>query len=134
MTRPLFLAAIAAMLGFAAMASADDPLSAHRWRSRVLVIVAPEPGDPRIEAQKREARARRTDYAERDLVLVEAIGTGAEAKSVRARFGIGAGDFRVVLVGKDGDAKLIEPAPIPAARLFATIDAMPMRRDEQGRR
>ncbi|WP_018043005.1 DUF4174 domain-containing protein [Methylobacterium sp. 88A] len=134
MTRMLPLAAIAAMSGFAAPASADDPLAAHRWKSRVLVIVAPEGGDPRVEAQRREARVRRADYAERDLVLVEAIGTGAEADRIRHRFGIGAGDFRVVLVGKDGEAKLTEAAPIPSTRLFSMIDAMPMRRDEKGRR
>ncbi|MCC0807961.1 DUF4174 domain-containing protein [Methylobacterium sp. W2] len=134
MNRPLLLAALAAMSGSATPALADDPLAAHRWTSRVLLIVAPESGDPRIEAQRREARARRADYAERDLVLVEAIGTGAEADRIRARFGIGARDFRVVLVGKDGGAKLSEAVPIPAARLFSTIDAMPMRRDEQGRR
>lgn len=133
MNRPLLLAALAAMSGSATPALADDPLAAHRWTSRVLLIVAPESGDLRIEAQRREARARRTDYAERDLVLVEAIGTGAEADRIRARFGIGVRDFRVVLVGKDGGAKLHEAAPIPAARLFSTIDAMPMRRDEQGR-
>ncbi|MCJ2132307.1 DUF4174 domain-containing protein [Methylobacterium sp. E-045] len=134
MTRPLLFAAIAALSGLAAPALADDPLAVHRWRSRVLVIVAPEGADPRIEAQRRDARARRADYAERDLVVVEAIGTGAEADRIRARFGIGPRDFRVLLVGKDGDAKLTEAAPIPAARLFATIDAMPMRREEKGRR
>lgn len=134
MTRPLLLASIAAMSGLASQALAEDPLAAHRWTSRVLVIVAPDGEDPRIEAQRREARARRADYAERDLVVVEAIGIGAEAKSIRNRFGIGERDFRVVLVGKDGDAKLVEAAPIPAPRLFSTIDAMPMRKDERGRR
>ncbi|CAA2107528.1 hypothetical protein MBUL_04205 [Methylobacterium bullatum] len=132
MTRPPFLAA-AVLSGLASQALADDPLAAHRWKSRVLVIVAPEDGDPRIEAQRREARASRADYAERDLILVEAIGTGVEADRIRHRFGIGAGDFRVVLVGKDGEAKLTEAAPIPAARLFSTIDAMPMRREERRR-
>ena len=134
MTRPLLLAAVAALAGFTMPALADDPLAAHRWTSRVLVIVAPEGSDPRIEAQRREARARQADYAERDLVVVEAIGAGAEAKSIRRRFGIGERDFRVVLVGKDGEAKLTEAAPIPAVRLFSTIDAMPMRKDERSRR
>ncbi|KQP09560.1 hypothetical protein ASF26_04600 [Methylobacterium sp. Leaf93] len=134
MIAAMIAAGIAAMSGVASQAFADDPLAAHRWTSRVLVIVAPESGDPRIEAQRREARAWRADYAERDLVLVEAIGTGTEARRIRNRFGIGERDFRVVLVGKDGDAKLVQAAPIPADRLFSTIDAMPMRRDERRQR
>ncbi|WP_051092951.1 DUF4174 domain-containing protein [Methylobacterium sp. 77] len=134
MIRPLLLFAVAGLPGFMSPASAKDPLSAYRWTSRVLVIAAPERSDPRIDVQKREALARRADYAERDLVVVEAVGKTAEADRIRRRFGVSAEEFRVVLVGKDGEPKLSEREPIPVERLFATIDAMPMRRDEQRRR
>jgi len=39
----------------------------------------------------------------------------------------------VVLIGKDGGEKLRSAQPITAERLFATIDAMPMRQSETGR-
>jgi hypothetical protein len=39
-----------------------------------------------------------------------------------------------VRIGKDGGDKLTSASPLDAARLFATIDAMPMRREEMRRR
>jgi hypothetical protein len=59
-----------------------------------------------------------------------AIGDTPEARALRAQLSLPAGEFRAVLVGKDGGAKLTAAAPIPPQKLFATIDAMPMRRGE----
>ena len=68
---------------------------------------------------------------ERDLVVLEAL--GAEGASLRRRFALPADAFRAVLVGKDGEAKIVAAEPIPIRILFETIDAMPMRRDEMRR-
>jgi hypothetical protein len=77
--------------------------------------------------------------AERDLILIKVTGDTVRGASDRAadlrrRFGVRAGAFRVVLIGKDGGVKIEAAAPLPARRLFETIDAMPMRRDEMRRR
>ena len=66
-------------------------------------------------------------------MVLEAVGDGPEAAALRHRLGLPAKTFRVVLVGKDGGAKLASDAPIPPSRLFGTIDAMPMRRQEMRR-
>lgn len=121
--------ALAALAGSAAAA----PLDAYRWRSRVLVLFAPDPGDARLEAQRAALAAVRGGLAERDLVVLEAVGDGPEAAALRDRLHPPARTFHAVLVGKDGGAKLASDAPIPARTLFATIDAMPMRRDEMRR-
>ena len=115
--------------------AAADPLASYRWRSRVLVLAGPDAGDPRVRAQREAVAAARDGFAERDLVLVEALGPDARAASLRRRLGLPEGAFRAVLVGKDGEAKITAAEPIPSARLFETVDAMPMRRDEmRGRR
>jgi len=115
-------------------AAASSDLDRYRWKSRVLVIAA-EAGDPRAAAQEEIAAAAGRGLRERDLVVVRAIGEGREAAGLRRRLGLPATGFRAVLVGKDGGAKLTAEEPIPAERLFSTIDAMPMRRDEAaGRR
>jgi hypothetical protein len=57
-----------------------------------------------------------------------------DGAGLRRRFNVGPGGFRALLIGKDGGVKLDQPNVIPAARLSAVIDAMPMRRDEMGRR
>jgi len=120
-------------LGLAALtagAATAGPLDAYRWRSRVLVLSAPDAADADLRAQRVALASLRSGAAERDLVVLEAIGDGAEARRLRAQLSLPAGEFRAVLVGKDGGAKLEAAAPIPPQTLFATIDAMPMRRSE----
>jgi hypothetical protein len=118
-----------------ATAAARDPLDTYRGRARVLVLAAPDAGDPALKAQRAALGSARAAVAERDLVVLEAVGAGPEARALRARLGLPADAFRAVLVGKDGGAKLTAAAPIPPQTLFATIDAMPMRRAEmRGRR
>ncbi|KQO73371.1 DUF4174 domain-containing protein [Methylobacterium sp. Leaf88] len=123
----------AMLLGVTAAQAAENPLARERWRSRVLVISAPEPGDPRVTAQRAALETARAGMMERDLVIREAFGDTTEARRLRAVLGLPADGFRVVLVGKDGEAKRTATAPIPADALFETIDAMPMRREERRR-
>jgi hypothetical protein len=106
------------------------PAAPHRWTSRVLVLSAPDAADPQLKGQREALASARAGTRARDLVVVEAVGPGAEARALRRRLDLPAQEFRAVLVGKDGGAKLTASEPIPPRRLFATIDAMPMRRDE----
>lgn len=116
-------------------AAARDPLASLRGRTRVLVVSAPIEADPALAAQRLALASARTGLAERDLVVMEAVGEGPEATALRRRLDLPAGSFRAVLIGKDGGPKLDSAEPIPPQRLFSTIDAMPMRRDEmQARR
>ncbi|AWN44282.1 hypothetical protein DK389_00510 [Methylobacterium durans] len=108
----------------------EDPLAGHLWKSRILVVSAPVPEDARLRAQREALASAQAGSGERDLVTLEAVGGGAEAEALRRRLNLPADAFRAVLVGKDGGAKLQSAEPIPPERLFATIDAMPMRRDE----
>lgn len=123
-------------LGLAALTAAASaaPLDAYRDRARVLVLSAPDAEDSQLKAQRAALGPVRDGVAERDLVVLEAVGSGAEAHALRAALGLPADSFRAVLVGKDGGAKLTAAAPIPPQRLFATIDAMPMRRGEMRER
>jgi hypothetical protein len=105
-------------------------LDAYRERARVLVLSAPDAGDAQLKAQRAALDPVRGGVAERDLVVLEAVGSSAEARALRARLGLPSDRFRAVLVGKDGGAKLTAEAPIPPQTLFSTIDAMPMRRAE----
>ncbi len=134
--RPVLLLAplvlIPVVLAAATVPAGASDLDRYRWKSRVLVIAA-EDGDPRAAAQARIAEA--SAMRERDLVVVRAIGDGRQAAALRRRLGLPATGFRAVLVGKDGGQKLVAAEPIPAETLVATIDAMPMRREEAaGRR
>lgn len=133
---PLSSRLLAAALGFAMSSpagAAPDPLARYAWTRRVLLVAAPSAHDPGLLAQRKLFAAMRAGAGERDLALVEAIGDTSDARALRARFTIEPGAFRVLLIGKDGGAKMSSDAPLGPDRLFPVIDAMPMRRDEINR-
>ena len=116
-------------------------LSDYQWQNRVLLVFAPSAGsaDYRQQMQAWQAAAAGTD--DRDLKLVQILGTGesqvdgrslssASAESLRQQFGIPPEAFAAMLVGKDGTEKQRSLTPIDLAVLFRTIDAMPMRQRE----
>jgi hypothetical protein len=118
----------------AATSALADPLQAYRGSSRVVVASAARADDPAL-AQQRAIFARMGKQAKaRDLVLLEAVGDGAQARALRKALGLDAKTFAAVLVGKDGGAKLRAAHPLDAAALFPVIDAMPMRREEMRER
>jgi hypothetical protein len=128
---------VLALAGFIAMSSASadaDPLARYRWNARVLVVFAVGEGDPQLARQRDLLAGARHGVTERDLVVLEAIGSSSEAERLRRQLGVPGDQFRAVLVGKDGRPKLTETAAIAPDRLFATIDAMPMRRQEMRQR
>lgn len=94
-------------------------LSAHRWRSRVIVLSAPSASDAERARALRLLADRAGEAEERDVVVVEVLSPGP---------------FAVHLVGKDGGVKLRREGRVDLDELWAVIDAMPMRREEKRRR
>ena len=116
-------------------------MSNYRWKYRPLLVFSDGASSAALAQQRGIVAASRTALADRNVVVVWVIvssefGPRPElgASALRARFGVVNASFRAVLVGKDGGAKLSQSMPLDAARLFATIDAMPMRRDEMRNR
>ena len=125
------LVAAAALAGLGA---GPGGLARWRWRRRVVVVFAP-PGDLRAAEQGKVLGRLAAGGDDRDLVMVRVEGEGvdppvAPAADLRREFGVAAGSFTALLVGKDGGVKLRRAAVLGADLLTQTIDAMPMRRDE----
>lgn len=129
---PLVIAfcSAAALAALVVPAAATDPLAASRGRARVLLVFAPTASDPSLAEQRATFAGMREGARERDLVLVEAIGSTEVTRPWRATFGVSSEAFAVVLIGKDGGAKLRSATVLDPARLFQAIDAMPMRQEE----
>ena len=135
------LTMVAAIVAIAPDAMA---MSNYRWKYRPLLVFADGASSAALAQQRGIVAASRTGLAERNVVVLWVIGNsvnaelgpepGLSAGALRARFGVSTAPYRVILVGKDGGAKLSQSTPLDAGRLFATIDAMPMRRDEMRRR
>jgi hypothetical protein len=126
------------MLAAAAVSASSSPsVLAMKWDRRVLLVCAPNEEDPALVEQRRAMARWKASAEERDLTIVEIIGDkviGASdpADTLRRRYRLPMNAFMVILIGKDGDAKLRQTRPIAAATLEIAIDAMPMRRS--GRR
>ncbi len=137
----------------APIASAQQTLSTLVDRNRVLLVFAPTALDGRYGQQLDAFNHHEADLRARDLVVIPLIQQPGPANlspalralqpprisddeqlTIRRRFHIAAGDFAVVLLGKDGGEKLRTTAPITIAHLNRTIDAMPMRKEEMRKR
>lgn len=114
-----------------------------RDQSRPVIVFGPAPDDPRLRRQGHSwvGALPEAGIKDRDIVVVEVVGAGEgrvggqplsaeEARQLRAEFGVGPGDFAVVLVGRDGAAKERWSEPVSAHEIFGKVDAMPMRERE----
>lgn len=118
-----------------------DMLDPYYGSNRLLFVFAPAADDPRLQQQVNNTRAAAAGMAERDLLTIAIVGAGSvrvdgtpagnlDAGGLRAAYDVPAEAFTAILVGKDGTEKMRDGAPIGTDALFATIDAMPMRRQE----
>jgi hypothetical protein len=109
-----------------------------RWKQRVLLLFPGEAREP-WQAQLQSLERARPALAERDvlvLIVGEKVGKDArvpDAREARARWKVASGEGAAVLIGKDGGEKWRSPLPAPLEDLYPVIDAMPMRKQEQGK-
>jgi len=137
-----FMLTLIAALGTVALSASAQPLQRYAWENRLVVVFADSALDPRLTEQ-RAILEDQTGLAERDLVVIEVIGDTAtavfgdaatfEAAALRTHYEVAEDGFTTLLIGKDTGVKLRQATPISSGVLYATIDAMPMRRREMGR-
>ena len=121
----------------------EDPfaLQQYRWRSRVLVVSAPNAGDSKLLEQLAELAATSEEFADRDMVLVTLLDnadsiadscklTRSEVAAARTDLGIRPDAFVLKLIGKDGSVKLTASSATSMQEIYALIDSMPMRQRE----
>ncbi|MVN76415.1 DUF4174 domain-containing protein [Hymenobacter sp. HMF4947] len=112
-------------------------LRASRWKQRVLLIGAPSATQADFQRQKTLLATEANGLAERDFQVLEVLYdqlSPADRQYWQQQLGQALAGFVVVLVGKDGGVKQTSARPLPPAALFSTVDKMPMRREEMGRK
>ena len=127
---------------FIPMLMTGQSLDKHTWKNRVLLIFSPSQQMAEYREQLDRLRADATGMQERDLVTYRIFPEGliTSERDVldhndlsdqwRSQYGVDPETFVVILVGKDGGEKLRSTEVIRLEKLYATIDAMPMRRQE----
>jgi len=120
---------------------ADLDLDALRWKNRVLVLFSPSESDPLFQLQKQGLASSAEEVLDRNLMILEIVEQGQSragnqllseksVQAIRKRFGVQAGTFQVLLIGKDGGVKLRSSGAVSMKDLFGLIDSMPMRQQE----
>lgn len=112
----------------------------YHWKNRILLLFSSNQGDM-FQQQTEIFDAKRRGMKERDLVLFYIKQNTVEtpdgkkyeekaAEQLRKQFEVADDAFAVILVGKDGMQKLKQGELLSTNKLFAIIDAMPMRKRE----
>ena len=137
--KSLLLTAVGLMIASPLAASAD--LKGYRWQNRLLLVFAPKEIITDFEEFNRQLKAENPEVLDRDLVVFRIFETASSrvdnqplspenAEALRQRFEIKAGQFTVILIGKDGSVKLIRERQADLKEIFDLIDSMPMRQRE----
>lgn len=140
----LMMAAMMALIGARETAGAQgDPLGAYRGKNPVLLLFAPDPTEKQYTAQRKLFDGSEFGFGSRRLVRFDLFGPGhvsrqgnqaktilpaSRAEALRARCGVPASRFVLVLIGKDGAETFRSERPITVSELLKRIDAPPMRR------
>ena len=129
------------MLPFAARSQSSSTVTLQSLRDQHRVLLVFANGDNALAEKQLTVAADHADgFKERDLLLVGLSGnrpgvptamlSAADDAAARRHFHVDAGQFTVILIGKDGGEKLRSHQAIAWNKLESTIDAMPMRQDE----
>ena len=110
------------------------------WEKRVLLVFAPNDDDTEFLQQDAVLQSIGDGLIERDMSVIRAFANDRlsvdgkayeqSAVSFYRQFAVQPGEFRAILVGKDGTVKLNRRSAVSDEDLFSLIDSMPMRRQE----
>lgn len=127
--KALYLGMLLASAG-AVSASLDE----FQWKKRILVVA----GDAGDVAERLAGETGGLSERDVEVFFIDGPGEGPGPvleQELRERLGLRKGEAEVVLLGKDGvTTRRWRPAEFLIRRLYAAIDAMPMRREEMKER
>lgn len=112
----------------------------YRWENRLLLFFSSNQNS-KNQQQFSIFDKNSTGLKERDILVFHVndknvknsgkeIYGKEEAEQLRRQFQVADSAFSVVLIGKDGTQKLQQEEVLTMDKLFAVVDAMPMRRRE----
>ncbi len=120
--------------------SQSQDLSLHRWKDRLIMVVTSDTTLAVYQDQLKIFKEEAAGMKDRKLVLYKIapgqyhVGEGnhpwKRSDSLYKKLKMSDSNLEVILIGLDGTTKLRRTGILSTEELFATIDAMPMRRRE----
>ncbi len=119
-------------------------LKEYQWKNRVILLFSPSAEQEDYRKQLALFKEHEKEMKERDIALFhifESEGKNPKGErlspeavqKLRKQYAPNAANLQCLLIGKDGGKKLSELGILSIKKLFATIDAMPMRQVEMHR-
>lgn len=131
MRKSSLLAVLLSVLAVFAVAQENtDPLAEYNWLSRLVVVFADSPNDPRFVRQMEFFADDPAALEERDVLVL--TDTDPDAKGP-LRMRLRPDDFTLVLIDKDSEIVFRKPSPWTVRELSRALDKLPSRLDEIGR-
>ena len=104
----------------------------YLWKNRVIILAADDTTDVIFQKQLQILRSDPEGLKERDLVIIT-MRQALESDILGSKYkemSLAKSGFRFYLRGKDGGVKYEDSQAVTLEKLYAIIDAMPMRRRE----
>ncbi|MCM2560550.1 DUF4174 domain-containing protein [Lutimaribacter sp. EGI FJ00015] len=109
------------------MSSEGVELDQFLWVSRLVIVFADSPNDPRYIEQMQLLREDPGPLLQRDVVVLTDTTPQAESALRRALYPRG---FSLVIISKDGQTRIRKPLPFDVREITRSIDKMPIRQRE----
>jgi Domain of unknown function (DUF4174) len=104
-------------------------LLAQQNKYRRILVFAPDSTNASFKNQNRIFEKEEKGCVERDII-VEYYVVKSKGNPFFDKYQVSKSSFTVLLIGKDGSVKLRSKEIVSAERIYALVDAMPMRKDE----
>ena len=106
-----------------------EPLRDYLWVNRVIITFSNSESNNERRLLIQQIEQHRCDFRKRDLVHIDLIQGTDQYKRLSQKFLISGDEFKLFLLGKDGEVKLNTNSN-DLLEIFSLIETMPMRKRE----
>ena len=106
-----------------------EPLTQYLWKRRVVLSFSAAESTPERISLLKQIKQYYCEFDDRQMVHIDLIAGSSDYQLLSRQFSVPDMDFNLVLLGKDGDVKLLTSQP-SLENLLTLIDTMPMRQRE----
>ena len=106
-----------------------EPLTQYLWKRRVVLSFSDAKSAPERILLLKQIEQYQCEFDDRQMVHIDLIAGSSDHQLLSRQFSVPNKEFNLVLLGKDGDVKLLTSQP-SLANLLTLIDTMPMRQRE----
>ena len=106
-----------------------EPLTQHLWKRRVVLSFSTAESTPERISLLKQIEQYQCEFDDRQMIHIDLIAGSSDYQLLSRLFSVPDMDFNLVLLGKDGDVKLLTSQP-SLENLLTLIDTMPMRQRE----